>query len=238
LSHHNCTEAHIHCCISPIAILNFYISHNPENSPEDSLHPPGEVRKILDDYIATHSLVHPREKKYIVLDAVLRACLQRKSDPKDLEFLSRQEAHERLQSGMQPWHEISVHGAETPTVRYESDRETRATSGACDLTLENRKGPVPVVRVDLKRRQQKRIVTVITGAFLVEFFLERIHTLKLKEPPPFQPWVTPGLEAFFLSAGPIADELQSLCASSATSESRTFPCHRFLDLSISGLYFS
>jgi hypothetical protein len=86
--------------------------------PEDSLHTAAQVRKLLDDYITAHSLVHPREKKYIILDDVLRACLQRKNDhPDELEFLSRQEANERLQSGMQAWHEIiSGQGAET-TVR-------------------------------------------------------------------------------------------------------------------------
>jgi translation initiation factor 2D len=81
---------------------------------EDSLHTSNQVRQLFDQYVTTHSLVHPREKQYIVLDDVLRNVLQQKGE--ELEFMTRSEAIEKLRKGMQPWHEMSFEGGETIVV--------------------------------------------------------------------------------------------------------------------------
>ena len=64
---------------------------------------------ILVPYIATKSLVHPTEKKYIVLDEVLKAALLTKKES-DIEYLARDKALERLVSACQAWYEVGHEG--------------------------------------------------------------------------------------------------------------------------------
>jgi hypothetical protein len=82
-----------------------------------------ELRSLLDAYIAQHALVHPVERRYVVLDDVLRALLleprkktkknkteekEEKEDEAEVEFLPREELVPRLKegSGVQAWYEI------------------------------------------------------------------------------------------------------------------------------------
>lgn len=64
---------------------------------------------ILAPYITTKNLVHPTEKKYIVLDEVLCAALLTKKEP-DIEYLARDKALERLVSACQAWYEVGREG--------------------------------------------------------------------------------------------------------------------------------
>jgi len=64
---------------------------------------------ILTPYITTRDLVHATEKKYIVLDEVLKAALLTKKEP-DTEHLARDKALERLVSACQAWYEVGHEG--------------------------------------------------------------------------------------------------------------------------------
>ena len=64
---------------------------------------------ILTSYITTKNLVHPTEKKYIVLDEVLKTALLTKKEP-DVEHLARDKALERLVAMCQAWYEIGREG--------------------------------------------------------------------------------------------------------------------------------
>jgi translation initiation factor 2D len=73
-----------------------------------------ELRTIIDSYVNTHSLVHPREPAFITLDDTLRDLLLEKNE--ELDFLKREELTPRLRSVMQPWYSMAVNDKE-PVVK-------------------------------------------------------------------------------------------------------------------------
>jgi hypothetical protein len=64
---------------------------------------------ILTPYITTKNLVHPTERKYIVLDEVLKTAILTKKEP-DVEHLARDKALERLVAMCQAWYELGRDG--------------------------------------------------------------------------------------------------------------------------------
>jgi len=74
------------------------------------LYTPQELRDdILTPYITTKNLIHPTERKYIVLDEVLKKAILTKKEP-DVEFLARDKALERLVAVCQAWYEVGRDG--------------------------------------------------------------------------------------------------------------------------------
>jgi len=90
-----------------------------------------EVKTLLDRYISSHSLVHPRDRKYIVLDATLKSVLAPPQKPKNRDghgqehdgtagaaggtgdaYFTREELLTKLKVAMQPWYEIRKGGKE------------------------------------------------------------------------------------------------------------------------------
>jgi translation initiation factor 2D len=64
---------------------------------------------VFTPYITTKNLIHPLEKKYIVLDDVLKTALLTKKEP-DVEYLPRDKALERLAAACQAWYEVGREG--------------------------------------------------------------------------------------------------------------------------------
>lgn len=90
-----------------------------------------ELKALLDRYISAQSLVHPRDRKYIVLDDALKSVLappskiKKNKDNQGQEqggaaaaaaastgdaYMIREELLPKLKAAMQPWHEISKGG--------------------------------------------------------------------------------------------------------------------------------
>lgn len=92
------------------------------------IHRPTELytlQEVRDDifipYVTTKNLIHPTEKRYILLDEVLKAALLTKKEP-DVEYLERDKALERLVSACQPWYEVGREGkTEKRLVMLKSD---------------------------------------------------------------------------------------------------------------------
>ena len=91
-----------------------------------------ELKTLLDRYISSHSLVHPRDRKYIILDATLKSVLAPPQKPKKNRdghgqehddtaraaggtgdtYFTREELLTKLKVAMQPWYEIRKGGKE------------------------------------------------------------------------------------------------------------------------------
>jgi translation initiation factor 2D len=92
-----------------------------------------ELKAFLDRYISSQSLVHPRDRKYVVLDEALKSALsppqklKKNKDSHDQEqagtagtagtaggtrdvFMTREELLPKLKAAMQPWYDISKGG--------------------------------------------------------------------------------------------------------------------------------
>ena len=73
---------------------------------------------IFSKYITQHSLTHPLERSYFVLDDLLKGILlNKKEKEKDEEFMRRDEGLKRLIAACQPWYEINADGRRTE-LRY------------------------------------------------------------------------------------------------------------------------
>jgi len=116
-----------------------------------------ELRTIIDSYVNTHSLVHPREPAFITLDDTLRDLLLGKNE--ELDFLKREELTPRLRNVMQPWYSISVNDKE-PVIK---------------------KGELKPIAVICKIRQGRKVSTFITGfepfSISSEFLCEELRKL-------------------------------------------------------------
>jgi len=82
---------------------------NGHHRPTELYTPQALRDDILTPYITTKNLVHPTEKKYIVLDEVLKAAILTKKEP-DVEHLARDKTLERLVAVCQAWYEIGRDG--------------------------------------------------------------------------------------------------------------------------------
>lgn len=67
-----------------------------------------QIRTHVVAYIKSHSLVHPRDQSFILLDDALKTAVLKKGEK--VEFIKRDEAVDRLRNGMQSWYEIWVGG--------------------------------------------------------------------------------------------------------------------------------
>ena len=73
---------------------------------------------VISKYITQHSLTHPLERSYFVLDDLLKGVLlNKKEKEKDEEFMKRDDGLKRLVAACQPWYEISADGRRTE-LRY------------------------------------------------------------------------------------------------------------------------
>ncbi|KDN45023.1 hypothetical protein RSAG8_05196, partial [Rhizoctonia solani AG-8 WAC10335] len=119
------------------------------------------LRRLLNKYITTHNLQHPTNPKFVVLDEVLsRALLRKGEDGK--EFLGRDELVERLSGNMKGMWRVG------------------GTGGF-------KKMPLHPINVRTKKRQGRKVVTLITG-----------------------------FESFGLDPEVMSDELRKRCASSTS----------------------
>ncbi|CAE6515768.1 unnamed protein product [Rhizoctonia solani] len=119
------------------------------------------LRRLLNKYITTHNLQHPTNPKFVVLDEVLsRALLRKGEDGK--EFLGRDELVERLSGNMKGMWRVG------------------GTGGF-------KKMPLHPINVQTKKRQGRKVVTLITG-----------------------------FESFGLDPEVMSDELRKRCASSTS----------------------
>jgi translation initiation factor 2D len=89
-----------------------------------------ELKTLLDQYISSHSLVHPRDRKYVILDATLKSVFASPQKPKGRDghgrerdgtaaaadagdtYFTREELLTKLKAAMQPWYEIRKGGKE------------------------------------------------------------------------------------------------------------------------------
>ncbi|EJU00198.1 hypothetical protein DACRYDRAFT_108945 [Dacryopinax primogenitus] len=129
-----------------IAITELYKPHGPSvaffdvmSKNTDDLYNGVEVRTVLLEYVKEHSLVHPREQGFVVLDKLLQEVLLNKGE--EIEFMRREDALERLRSKMQAWHSIALKEDEAPVVK---------------------KGQLAPISVVAKTRQGRRVISLVT----------------------------------------------------------------------------
>jgi hypothetical protein len=82
---------------------------NGHRRPTELYTPQALRDDILTPYITTKNLVHPTERKYIVLDEVLKTAILMKKEP-DAEYLARDKVLERLATVCQAWYEVGRDG--------------------------------------------------------------------------------------------------------------------------------
>lgn len=74
------------------------------DSPENDLYLPAELKKLLMDYIASASLTHPRDAKFVRPDAALSAALLKKGEV--LDVLTKDDALKRLKDSCVRFFEV------------------------------------------------------------------------------------------------------------------------------------
>jgi hypothetical protein len=86
------------------------------SSPKD-LYSRADLRTIINEYTASHSLANAREQQYIHPDELLLSVLVAPKSEETLPYLKRDETVKRLSERMQSWHEVVVDGKD-PVIRY------------------------------------------------------------------------------------------------------------------------
>ena len=76
----------------------------------------GELRTIINDYVASRSLSNAHEPRYVHPDGLLLSVLAEPKSDEVIQYLKRDEAVNRLSERMQSWHEIVVEGKD-PAIR-------------------------------------------------------------------------------------------------------------------------
>lgn len=110
---------------------------------KDSLTSATKLRELVTKYILDHALVNAHDHGYINLDDLLTAALLKKGE--QLDFLPRSQVLDRLLKNMQPWY--------STTLTYAGKTE-EATH----------RGVLPKIAVAVKKRQGRKLVTIIEGA--------------------------------------------------------------------------
>lgn len=87
----------------------------PHTRPEGDFYLPSELKSLLTSYITTHALSHPRDQKFVQLDAVLSESLLKKGE--DLEVMGKEEAGRRVKEGCVAWWSLERKGEER-VVKY------------------------------------------------------------------------------------------------------------------------
>ncbi|ORY72895.1 hypothetical protein BCR35DRAFT_307416 [Leucosporidium creatinivorum] len=106
--------------------------------PESDLYLPTELKSLLTTYIASQSLSHPRDQKFIKLDPLLGEILLKKGESVDV--LTKEDANRRLRDGCTAWWSMEKKGEEKVV----------------------KKGSPPVIKVAIKN-VGKRQVTLVSG---------------------------------------------------------------------------
>lgn len=109
---------------------------------KDSLVLPIELRNALNEYLVAQELINPHDHSYISLNSVLSSALLKKGE--QLDFMPRSEVLDRLLKAMQAWHRLTT------------------TSGGASEEL-TAKGTMKKVSVAVKKRQGKKLVTIVEG---------------------------------------------------------------------------
>ncbi|KAG8954806.1 hypothetical protein FRC03_011362 [Tulasnella sp. 419] len=104
------------------------------------LYTPQELRALVSSYISEHSLVHPTEPQYIILDDLLKNVFRKKNE--NVEFLKRDEVIARLFEQMQSWF----------SVQREGDQEAMV-----------KKGTLKPIVITTKIRAGRKACTIVTG---------------------------------------------------------------------------
>lgn len=78
--------------------------------PKDDLYLPADLKTLLLAYIETHSLSHPRDLKFILLDPLLSECLLKKGEV--LDVMTKDDALKRLKEECGKWYSVSRAGSD------------------------------------------------------------------------------------------------------------------------------
>jgi translation initiation factor 2D len=109
---------------------------------KDSLVGATKLRDAVNTYITDNKLVNDHDHGYINLNDTLAGALLKKGEQVD--FLPRSEVLDRLLKAMQPWY--------SSTLTQEGKKEETM-----------HKGLLPKVSICVKKRQGKKLVTIIEG---------------------------------------------------------------------------
>lgn len=122
----------------------------------DSYILPAELRSAINEYITQADLINQHDAKYVNLDDSLSAALLKKGE--NLGFLPRSELLDRLLNSMQAWYRLLI-------------RE----NGKVEEILT--KGTPQKIAVSVKKRQGKKLVTIIDGEHLSMNAFKRVSSL-------------------------------------------------------------
>ncbi|KAG8908931.1 hypothetical protein FRB99_000034 [Tulasnella sp. 403] len=147
--------------VTPLQITELWKPHGTvlalfeqHEKSDKGLYTTREIKALVDSHVASNSLVHPREKAFIVTDELLKNILRKQGEDPP-EFVKREEVIPRIQSAMQRWYQIRD---EPP-----------------------RKGVLQPIEVTVKSRGGKKAVTIITGfeaySITAEFLMEELKRI-------------------------------------------------------------
>ena len=109
---------------------------------KDSLSLATDIRNALHEYIVAQSLINANDPSYINLNETLSTALLKKGE--QLDFLPRSEVLDRMLKNMQAWHRILLR---------EGGKEEEMVQ----------KGAAQKISIAVKKRQGKKLVTIIEG---------------------------------------------------------------------------
>ena len=101
-----------------------------------------DLRTAMNEYLVREERINPHDHGYINLDVPLSSALLKKGE--ELDFMPRSEIIDRLVRNMQAWSRVVVH---------EGGKQEEFLS----------KGTVNKIAVSVKKRQGKKVVTIIEG---------------------------------------------------------------------------
>lgn len=111
---------------------------------KDDLVLPLELRNALQEYIASESLINENDHAYITLDELLASALLKKGE--QLDFMPRSEVMRRFIDNLQAWHRVVIN-----------------EGGKSEEIIG--KGAPKKIGIAVKKRQGKKLVTIIDGKF-------------------------------------------------------------------------
>lgn len=117
------------------------IASMPSDSKDD-LVLPQELRTALQNYIESESLINENDHSYITLDDLLSSALLKKGE--DVDFMPRSEVNRRFIDNLQAWHRVVI---------IEGGKREEIVG----------KGAPKKIGIAVKKRQGKKLVTIIDG---------------------------------------------------------------------------
>lgn len=109
---------------------------------KDDLALPTDLRNALQDYIVDQSLINENDHSYITLDEALSSALLKKGE--NLDFMPRSEVNRRFIDNLQAWHRVVI---------SEGGKREEIVG----------KGAPKKIGIAVKKRQGKKLVTIIDG---------------------------------------------------------------------------